>query len=73
MINRITLLLFIGLAWGQEDYLEQIESFTICTFASLLENDVGIKNLPDKGVKLVNRQLKKSDWEFKLLTTTQRI
>ncbi|MDP7465469.1 MAG: GIY-YIG nuclease family protein [Candidatus Marinimicrobia bacterium] len=41
-------------------FLEQIESFTIRTFASLLENDVGIKNLPDKGVKLVNRQLKKS-------------
>jgi len=24
-----------------------------------LGNDVGIKNLPDKGVKLVNRQLRK--------------
>ena len=40
-------------------FLEQIESFTIRAFASLIKNDVGIKNLPDEGVKLVNRQLKK--------------
>jgi len=40
-------------------FIEQIESFTIRSFASLLDNKVGIKNLSDKGVKLVNRQLKK--------------
>ena len=40
-------------------FLEQIEAFTIRTFASLIENDVGIKNLADKGIKLVNKQLKK--------------
>ena len=40
-------------------FLEQIESFTIRAFGSLIKNDVGIKNLPDEGVKLVNRQLKK--------------
>ena len=40
-------------------FLEQIESFTIRSFASIIDNDVGIKNLSAKGIKLVNKQLKK--------------
>jgi len=37
-------------------FLEQIESYTIRAFAYLMENDVGIKNLAEEGVKLVNKQ-----------------
>ena len=40
-------------------FLEQIEAFTIRSFASLIDNDVGIKNLVDKGIKLVNKQLRR--------------
>lgn len=38
-------------------FIEQIEAFLIRTFASLIENDVGMIPLNDKDVKLVNRQL----------------
>tara|TARA_B100001250_G_scaffold401203_1_gene412776 strand:- start:1090 stop:1956 length:867 start_codon:yes stop_codon:yes gene_type:complete len=39
-------------------FLEQIEMFSIRLFASIIENEVGIKELKDKSIKLVNRQLK---------------
>ena len=39
-------------------FLEQIEMFSIRLFASIIENEVGIKELRDKSIKLVNRQLK---------------
>jgi hypothetical protein len=38
-------------------FIEQIEAFLIRTFASLLENDVGMTPLDENGVKIVNRQL----------------
>ena len=40
-------------------FIEQIEAFTIRSFAALMENDVDITPLVDRNVKLVNRQLKK--------------
>ena len=40
-------------------FIEQIEAFTIRSFASLMENDVDISPLVDRNIKLVNRQLKK--------------
>lgn len=40
-------------------FIEQIESFTIRTFAALMDNDVGMTPLEDKNVRLVNRQLRK--------------
>lgn len=38
-------------------FIEQIEAFIIRTFASLLQNDVGMTPLNDKDIRLVNRQL----------------
>ncbi len=38
-------------------FIEQIEAFVIRTFASLLENDVGMTPLNERNIKLVNRQL----------------
>lgn len=38
-------------------FIEQIGAFVIRTFASLVQNDAGIKSLNEKDVKLVNRQL----------------
>ncbi|MGD1055224.1 MAG: GIY-YIG nuclease family protein [Nitrososphaerales archaeon] len=38
-------------------FIEQIEAFVIRTFASLLENNVGMAPLNEKGIKLVNKQL----------------
>ena len=40
-------------------FVEQIETFSIRIFSSILKNDVGIKELNDKDIKLVNRQLRK--------------
>ena len=40
-------------------FIEQIEAFTIRSFASLVDNDVDITPLVDRNIKLVNRQLKK--------------
>jgi len=40
-------------------FIEQVEAYTIRTFAALIENDVGITPLADTNVELVNRQLKK--------------
>ena len=38
-------------------FIEQIEAFVIKSFASLVENDVGVVPLNQKDIKLVNRQL----------------
>ena len=40
-------------------FIEQIEAFTIRSFAALMDNDVDITPLIDQNIKLVNRQLKK--------------
>jgi len=40
-------------------FIEQIESFTIRAFSSLLLNDVGINPLLKSGVRLVNRQVRR--------------
>jgi hypothetical protein len=40
-------------------FIEQIEAFTIRSFAALMDNDVDITPLVDRNIKLVNRQLKK--------------
>jgi len=40
-------------------FIEQIEAFTIRSFAALMDNDVDITPLIDRNIKLVNRQLKK--------------
>ena len=40
-------------------FIEQIEAFTIRTFASLIPNDVGMTPINEKNVKLVNKQLRK--------------
>ncbi len=40
-------------------FIEQIEAFTIRSFAALVDNDVDITPLVDRNIKLVNRQLKK--------------
>ena len=40
-------------------FVEQIETFSIRLFSSILKNEVGIKELNDKNIKLVNKQLKK--------------
>jgi len=38
-------------------FIEQIEAFTIRTFAALLKNSVGVNPLNERNIKLVNRQL----------------
>ena len=39
-------------------FLEQIEMFSIVLFASILKNELKIKELNESDVELVNRQLK---------------
>ena len=41
-------------------FIEQIEMYSIRLFASILKNQVGIKELNDKNIVLVNKQLKKN-------------
>ena len=41
-------------------FVEQIEMYSIRLFSSILKNEVGVKELNDKNIKLVNKQLKKN-------------
>jgi len=50
--------MFFEIAPKYAPFIEQIEAFTIRTYAALLKNRVGVTSLDAKNVKLVNRQLK---------------
>ncbi len=52
--------MFFELNPDYSPFVEQIEMFSIRLFSSILKNEVGIKELNDKNIKLVNKQLKKN-------------
>lgn len=53
--------MFFELNPDYSPFVEQIEMFSIRLLSSILKNEVGIKELNDKNIKLVNKQLKKSN------------
>ena len=59
-ITFISLFMFFELNPDYNAFIEQIEMYSIRLFASILKNQVGIKELSDKSITLVNKQLKKN-------------